>query len=164
MAPSLHLILHLTDLSWKITEILLSNSLPPQPLPLRPETASGVPPRTPVRAQADWRIQLLSTQLLLWALPRDLSLRAFEGCRLLQEREGPGTGWQWDLWVRLTSQWLYLCFFLSRHPRKGRRDAQSLTHRKGRIGRCVERDVKNPGAARRADRGQREAWDTVDHM
>lgn len=97
----------------------------------------------------------MSTQLLLWALPRDLSLRAFEGCRLLQEREGPGTGWQWDLWMRLTSQWLHPCFFLSRHPRKGRRDAQRLTHPKGRIGRCVERDVKNPGEARRADRGGR---------
>lgn len=103
----------------------------------------------------------MSTQLLLWALPRDLSLRAFEGCRLLQEREGPGTGWQWDLWVRLTSQWLHPCFFLSRHPWKGRRDAERLTHPKGRIGRCVERDVKNPGEARRAGRGQREAWDTL---
>ena len=56
-------------------------------VPLGPEAKPQVPLRTPVKSPADWKIQLLSMQLLLQASP---GKRFFADLRGVQV--GPGVG------------------------------------------------------------------------
>ena len=92
-------------------------------------------------------------------------MQTFEGCRLAQEREGLGTGSQWDLHGAV-DQPVAICLLLLVQTALERQKRCSEAHSTQTAGQgdARKRDEKKPGEARREDLGQRGGLGHVDQM